>query len=111
MQCPADAEFHQYKTNMKNKLLVIMLGAFVGTASAATVVVTTADNGVSNIGANGTFYWALTNCSAGDTISFNIPGAGPHYLKSPPGGFPLLYQKHNVTIDGYTQPGSSINTA
>ena len=78
---------------------------------AATVTVTVADDGTNNIGAAGTFYRALTNCAPGDTIAFNIPGAGPHYLKAPVGGFPLIYQKHNLTIDGYTQPGSAVNTA
>jgi len=98
---------------MKHKitlLVVACLTARAGNVSAATVTVTQADDGVSNIGAAGTFYWALTNCNPGDTIAFNIPGSGPHYLKPPPGGFPLVYQKHNLTIDGYTQPGSSVNT-
>jgi hypothetical protein len=91
-------------------LLVVGLVAWAGAAGAAAVTVTNSDDGVSNIGAPGTFYWAITNCSAGDTIAFDIPGAGPHYLQEPPGGFPLVYQKHNLLIDGYTQPGSSPNT-
>ena len=82
----------------------------VGSAHAATVTVTTVDNGTSNIGAPGTFYWALTNAQAGDTIAFNIPGAGPHYLQIPPNGFPLIYRKNNLTIDGYSQPGSLPNS-
>jgi hypothetical protein len=98
---------------MKNKVpyIAALLTALIGVAQATTVTVTVEDDGVSNIGANGTFYWALTNCNAGDTIAFNIPGAGPHYLKPPVGGFPLVYQKHNLTIDGYTEPGSAVNTA
>lgn len=94
------------------KLLLIgtVISAGVLNAAAATVTVTVADDGVSNVGATGTFYWALTNCSAGDTIAFNIPGSQVHYLKEPPGGFPLVYKKSNLTIDGYTQPGSSPNT-
>jgi len=88
-----------------------MAGALmVGSAYAATVTVTVRDDGTSNIGAPGTFYWALTNAQAGDTIAFNIPGAGPHYLQIPPNGFPLIYRKTNLTIDGYTQPGSSPNS-
>ncbi|MBU6399971.1 MAG: hypothetical protein KGS61_06615 [Verrucomicrobia bacterium] len=79
-------------------------------AQAATVTVTVPDDGVNNIGAPGTFYWALTNCSPGDTIAFNIPGAGPHFLQVPPAGFPLIYQKHGITIDGYTQPGAVPNS-
>ena len=77
---------------------------------AATVTVTVADDGVSNVGAPGTFYWAITNCAPGDTIAFNISGAGPFYLKEPPNGFPLIHHKNNLTIDGYTQPGSARNT-
>lgn len=84
--------------------------ASLGIATAATVTVTVVDDGVSNIGAPGTFYWAITNASAGDTIAFNIPGAGPHYLQVPPQGFPIIHRQSNLIIDGYTQPGSSRNT-
>src|SRR5882762_7746483 len=91
-------------------IIALSFAALVSAANAATVTVTTVDNGVSNIGAPGTFYWAITNCNAGDTIAFAIPGAGPHYLQVPPGGFPLVYRKHNLLIDGYTQPGSARNT-
>jgi hypothetical protein len=91
-------------------LIVVGLVAWACAAGAATNTVTVNDDGVSNIGAVGTFYWAITNCSAGDTIAFNIPGAGPHYLQEPPGGFPIVYKKYNLVIDGYTQPGSSANT-
>ena len=91
-----------------------MLAAMLGIAQAATVTVTNVDDGVSNIGSPGTFYWALTNAVAGDTIAFNIPtvpfGPGPHYLQIPPGGFPIIYRQGNLTIDGYTQPGSLANT-
>ncbi|MGA2660359.1 MAG: hypothetical protein ABSH34_22910 [Verrucomicrobiota bacterium] len=91
-------------------LILVGLVAWAGAAGAATNTVTVNDDGLSNIGAPGTFYWAITNCNAGDTIAFAIPGAGPHYLQEPPGGFPLVYKKHNLLIDGYTQPGSSPNT-
>jgi hypothetical protein len=87
------------------RLSVLGLTAFMGVVRAAIVTVTTVDDGVSNIGNPGTFYWAITNASAGDTIKFAIPGAGPHYLKAPPGGFPLVYKKSNLTIDGYSQNG------
>jgi len=97
------------KLTCKLLAAAVMLSC-LATTKAATVTVTVADDGVSNIGANGTFYWALTNCSPGDTIAFNIPGAGPHYLQEPPTGFPLIYKKHRITIDGYSQPGSLANT-
>jgi hypothetical protein len=95
----------------KKLFLALTFSTITLAARAATVVVTTADDGVSNVGANGTLYWALTNCNPGDTINFNIPGGGVHYLKPPAGGFPLLYHKHNVTMNGYSQPGSAVNTA
>ena len=91
-------------------LLLTLVAAGSVISRAATVTVTVADDGVSNIGAPGTFYWAITNCNAGDTIAFNIPGSGPHYLQEPPKGFPLIHKKYNLTIDGYTQPGSARNT-
>jgi hypothetical protein len=91
-------------------LTALGCAVLLSAAQAATVTVTTVDDGVSNIGAVGTFYWALTNCKAGDTIAFAIPGAGPHYLQEPPNGFPLIYKKNNLLIDGYTQPGASANT-
>jgi hypothetical protein len=42
-----------------------------------------------------------------DTIQFNIPGAGVHTI-TPLTDFPMITGP--VTIDGYTQPGSSANT-
>jgi len=90
-------------------LLVLMALGPVA-SRAATITVTNADDGVSNIGGPGTFYWAITNCNPGDTIAFNIPGDGPHYLQEPPGGFPLIHKKYNLLVDGYTQPGSARNT-
>jgi hypothetical protein len=91
--------------------IALGLSSWIATSNGATVTVTTVDNGVSNIGAVGTLYWAITNASPGDTIAFNVPGAGPHHFLPPPKGFPLVYQKHGLTIDGYTQPGSVSNTA
>ncbi len=98
---------------MKKRILhlaAIGITVLMGVAQAATVTVTVVDDGVSNIGAPGTFYWALTNANANDTIAFNIPGAGPHYLQIPPLGFPIIHRKHNLTIDGFTQPGASPNS-
>src|SRR5205807_1996407 len=42
-----------------------------------------------------------------DTINFNIPGAGVHTI-SPASALPTITDP--VTIDGYTQPGASMNT-
>ncbi len=83
-----------------------------GSVQAKTVTVTVVDQ-LTPIGAVGSFYWAITNCSAGDTIAFNITGEGPgpFYFQVPAYGFPLVYQKHNLLIDGYSQPGASANTS
>ncbi|MBK8069653.1 MAG: CSLREA domain-containing protein [Rhodanobacteraceae bacterium] len=43
-----------------------------------------------------------------DLIRFNIPGAGPHLLQ-PASVLPAIDQA--TIIDGYSQPGSSVNTA
>ncbi len=49
------------------------------------------------------------NANAGpDTIAFNIPGSGVHTI-SPATVLPPITSP--VTIDGYTQPGTSANTA
>src|SRR5205823_6637474 len=47
------------------------------------------------------------NSMGGGTINFTIPGAGVHTI-SPMTVLPTITQ--SVTIDGYTQPGSSMNT-
>src|SRR6185369_11064963 len=88
--------------------LVIVLSVLIGDARAATfTVTTTASNGA------GSFSQAIRDADASadlaNTIRFNISGAGPHYIAPPVGGFPLV-TKDNTTIDGYSQPGSSVNT-
>ena len=52
---------------------------------------------------------ALTDLQDGDYINFNIPGAGPHVIVTPLGGYPLI-TNNGITIDGYTQPGSVRNS-
>jgi hypothetical protein len=52
---------------------------------------------------------ALAGAQEGDVIRFNIAGAGPHVIVTPIGGYPLI-TANSVTIDGYSQPGSSPNT-
>lgn len=50
------------------------------------------------------------NATAGhDRIEFRIAGTGPHRI-SPSTALPMLTDQSGVTIDGYTQPGSSMNT-
>lgn len=86
-------------------LLALLILPWLGAASAATFTVTTA----AGAGA-GSLSEALVqaNSSAGPhTIVFAIPGAGPHRI-SPLSGFVTLNRE--MTIDGYTQPGSAPNT-
>jgi titin len=68
-------------------------------------VTTTADSGV------GSLRQAILNSNAAtpgpNTISFNIPGTGVHTI-SPLTALPTITTP--VVIDGYTQPGSSVNT-
>jgi hypothetical protein len=76
--------------------------------SAANFTVTnTADSGAGSLrqaildsNANGT--------NDSDFIGFNIPGAGPHVI-APNANLPELLSE-TITIDGYTQAGSSPNT-
>src|SRR6266446_835781 len=72
-------------------------------ALAATFTVNTADDhndGLCNA-ADCTLREAISAANAGDTISFNIPGAGVHTINAT-GGFSITKP---VTIDGSTQPG------
>lgn len=61
-------------------------------------------------GSAGTLRWAINqaNASAGPhQIQFNIPGAGPHSIQLT-SALPTINQP--VSINGYSQPGSSPNT-
>jgi hypothetical protein len=56
---------------------------------------------------------AIDALQDGDRITFNISPGTPsvvHYIEVPPDGFHLI-TKNNITIDGYTQPGATYNTA
>ena len=66
-------------------------------------VINTNDSGA------GSLRQAITDANGmgGGTINFNIPGGGVHTI-SPLTVLPTITQ--TVTIDGYTQPGSSPNT-
>jgi hypothetical protein len=75
---------------------------------AATLTVTTVDNNNTTAGQL-SLKQAIEQAHDGDTIAFGIPGAGPHVLVTPENGYPLITQ-NNLTLDGYTQPGSSVNT-
>jgi hypothetical protein len=85
-----------------------MYGLVVTPAKAGRVVtVNTIDNDTFEVGAV-SLQMALTDLQDGDRIQFSIPGDGPHVITTPLGGYPLI-SAHNVTIDGYSQPGSAAN--
>jgi len=88
--------------------------ACVTTSRAAIITVNTGDNtdfsaGKTNLVA------AINSLHDGDTINFNIPNTttNKHYLITPPidpnNGYPPI-TNNNITIDGYSQPGSSPNS-
>ncbi len=90
--------------------LVIGLGLPVVSASSAAAATTWTVPNVNDSGP-GSLRQAITNAdngSGGDTIAFDIPGTGP-FIISPASDLPILNVP--VTIDGYTQPGSSPATA
>jgi len=98
-------------TTLSTGLLLLACAAY-----GKIITVNTADN--TDFGAGKTnLVRAITLLEDGDTIKFNIPGAGPHYLVTPPmvtgpgggGGYPEI-TNNNVTIDGYSQPGAAPNT-
>ena len=76
-----------------------------GTSSIRTV--TTTDN--ENPGTGTSLLEVLNTLNDGDYIRFSIPGAGPHTIVTPLGGYPLI-TNNGVTIDGYSQPGSVPNS-
>ena len=76
-----------------------------GTSSIRTI--TTINN--ETPGAGTSLLQVLSSLNDGDYVRFNIPGAGPHVIVTPLGGYPLI-TNNGVTIDGYTQPGSVRNS-
>ncbi len=104
-------------------LLVLTCALGAATARAATITVTgTGDtialdgsvtlreaiasfNGAANINADVAPVGAY---GSGDTVAFNIAGAGPHTISV--GATPLPTLARPMIIDGYTQPGSFENT-
>lgn len=78
-------------------------------AGAKIITVNTVDNSDSTAGKTN-LVKAISLLADGDTIQFAIPGTGVHYIDTPPDGYPLI-TNNNITINGYSQPGSSPNSA
>jgi hypothetical protein len=99
-------------TGLSQRIIVVALSLVVFAASAKVIVVNTTNN-VSPGPAETNLVMAINLLADGDAIHFNIPGPGPFYLVTPPlvpdNGYPAI-TNNNVTIDGYTQPGSSPNS-
>ena len=85
------------------------LALFYSTAEAAVITVNTTNNVNPLPLIETSLQQALTNLHDGDTIQFNIPGNGPFHLQTPTNGYPIV-TNNSITIDGYSQPGSSPNT-
>ena len=83
---------------------------FFAIACASAATVTTVDNASPPDDGLTSLLEAIANVADGETISFNLPGTGPHYIVTPESSYPLI-TRAGVTIDGYSQPGSSANTA
>jgi hypothetical protein len=92
------------------KIPAALSGFLLAGLPLSAAVVTTVDNTSTPGDGEISLLEALTDVTDGETISFAIPGAGPHYILTPETGYPVV-SKNGVTIDGYTQPGSSANTA
>ncbi|HEX4440073.1 MAG TPA: S-layer homology domain-containing protein [Thermoanaerobaculia bacterium] len=81
--------------------------------SGATVIVNDAGDATNACAASGTGTCTLrdaltyANAHAGSTIAFDIPGSGVHTI-TPLSAYPSLSAP--MTIDGFTQPGSSPNS-
>src|SRR5215467_5844141 len=90
--------------------VLVLLLAF--TVSAKVIVVNTTNNVSPGLGETN-LVMAINLLADGDAIHFNIPGPGPFYLVTPPlvpdNGYPAI-TNNNVSIDGYTQYGSSPNS-
>ncbi len=82
--------------------------AYMTSPRVSVLTVNTTNNDSPAAGETSLFQ-ALSSVQAGDTVRFKIPGAGPHTITTPLGGYPLI-TADGVNIDGYTQPGAVPNT-
>jgi CSLREA domain-containing protein len=94
------------------ELAALLLVFLTASARAATVTVNDAGDAIDACSTTGSGTCTLrdailyANAHAGTTIAFGISGSGVHTIT--PATIPMIAAP--VTIDGYTQPGSSPNT-
>src|SRR5689334_14731239 len=94
---------------IRSALLFSIVSAALSFSTNAAILTVTTTNNLSPASGELSLVQALQKVQDGDRIEFNIPGAGPHYIATPTGGYPFI-TNHNVTIDGYSQPNSFPNT-
>src|SRR5437870_11625762 len=105
--------FSVMKTWLKNSIIASSI-LMALSMQAKIITVNTADNTDFSAGKTN-LVRAINTLADGDTIQFNIPGSGAHRLVTPPivdaggGGYPII-TNNNVTIGGFSQPGSSPNS-
>jgi len=91
----------------------LVLSALAGTSTAATVTVNDSGDATNTCATSGTGTCTLrdaityANTHPGTAIHFDISGSGVHTI-TPASSYPQIVAP--VTIDGYTQPGSSPNS-
>jgi len=101
-------------SSIKSRIALIAIMLVAASVSKATVFVvnTTADSGAGSLrqailSANAQIVTGATAC-APHRIEFNIAGVGPHAIR-PLSALPTVLI--TITFDGFTQPGSVINSA
>jgi CSLREA domain-containing protein len=93
-------------------LAVTLLGDKRGPVAAVAGPVVNSANDANDGACNEahcSFREALLAVVQGDTISFDIPGDGPHVIRPETDLPPIIAD--TVTLNGYSQPGASENTA
>jgi hypothetical protein len=90
------------------RLLLNAVNYMARSAGRRIVTVNTVNNETPAAGET-SLLQALTGAQDGDYIRFAIPGDGPHVIVTPVGGYPPI-SVDNITIDGYSQSGTSPNT-
>ncbi len=98
----------QYIPSLKPTMAAIFLLSTGLALEAKNIVVTTPNNDAPPAGQT-SLKQAISQLADGDVIQFNLPGAGPHVIVTPIGGYPVI-TANNVSIDGYSQPGSKPNS-
>jgi len=97
--------------------LALLFSCAASIIAAPFIVTTTVDNGNNGSPTPGSLRAAINsvNAAVSTAINFNIPTSDPGYNATnntwtiqPPIDLPNIV--NTVTIDGYTQPGSSVNT-